>query len=370
MHTLIIGAGVVGLSIAWELCKRGQPVSVLDARRAGRGASWAGAGILPPAPLRNVVHPYEQLASLSHRLHAEWAVELRDKTGIDTGFRRCGGIYLARSRAEFATLKANELWWEEHGIDFEQWDLELLRRRVPRLMTQATPELLAAWHLPSEWQLRNPQHLQALLEACRGGGVNVFEDCEIASLERAGQRVTAAITSDGKRWQADAFCICSGAWARHLLDQLQLANGIMPVRGQMLLYKLEHPPFTQVVNDGNRYLVPREDGHLLAGSVEEEVGYDCRTTQAGLAQIRGWAEKLFPDLRNAQLKKTWAGLRPGSYDGLPYIGQVPSQENVFIASGHFRSGLHLSPGTAVCLADVMLGQESPIELSDFRVGRG
>ena len=138
----------------------------------------------------------------------------------------------------------------------------------------------------------------------------------------------------------------------------------------MVLYKTVTPLISRIVNDGNRYLVPREDGYLLAGSVEEEVGYVCETTDGAISQIREWAQNLLPQLSRAPVLKKWAGLRPGSFDGFPYVGQVPGCNNLFIASGHFRSGIHLSCGTAHCIADLMEGRTPPVDLTPFRIGRG
>jgi glycine oxidase len=124
------------------------------------------------------------------------------------------------------------------------------------------------------------------------------------------------------------------------------------------------------LNEGNRYLVAREDGYVLAGSTEEEVGFDKRTTPAGLADLRSFAEALVPALAEAKLEKSWAGLRPATFDGLPYLGQIPALSNAFVAAGHFRSGLYLSGGTAVLMSQLMRGEEPDIDLEPFRVGRG
>ena len=368
-ETLIIGGGIIGLSLAWELSKRGRAVTVVDAGELGRASSWAGAGILPPAASQNIVDPYEALRSLSHRLHSQWAEELRSATGVDTGYQRCGGIYLATSRGEFATLSANEGWWREHGIEFERLNPAQLVQLEPNL-ADACPNVLAAWYLPDECQLRNPHHLQALISVCRQNGVRIHESYAVSGFEFSRGRVSGIKSTQGEKLSAHDFCICSGAWTRQLLEQLQIPNGIMPVRGQIVLYRSEQPLFSHVVNEGSRYLVPRRDGRLLAGSVEEEVGYRCETTAKAIASIRAWAERLSPGLQSVPVEKCWAGLRPGSYDGLPYIGRVPGWDNLFLASGHFRSGLHLSCGTAKCLAEVMTGGQSPVDLDAFRVGRG
>jgi glycine oxidase len=366
---LIVGGGVIGLSIAWELARREFRVCLLDTHRIGRSASWAGAGILPPVATRNAVDPYEQLRARSHQLHQQWASRLREETGIDTGYQRCGGVYLARSPGEAATLLANQSWWDTHAIEYSPLTRDQLVRLEPEL-ADVSAQVRGAWLLPDECQLRNPRHLQALREACRRAGVRLLEQTEIIDFGSSEGRIASARAADGRVFFADIFCVCAGAWARHFLTQLGYANGIMPVRGQMVLYQCPRPPITRVINEGNRYLVPRTDGLLLAGSVEEEVGYLCETTPEAIQQIRQWAEQLLPHLRLCEVKDTWAGLRPGSYDGLPYIGQVPSRANLYLAAGHFRSGLHLSCATAQAVANLITGKDLEIDLTPFRIGRG
>lgn len=367
---LIIGGGVVGLSVAYELAGRGLSVQVLDQADVGRGASWAGAGILPPCPTRGAVDPLDQLRSLTHRLHAEWAVELKKLTGIDTGYRRCGGIYLARSAAESATLAAQQQLWDDHGIEAELWTPDEARKHEPSLDALVQSQTVRAiWHLPDECQLRNPRHLQALAAACRLRGVEFHENIAIDLLEQTTDDRIEAI-SKNRVFTASQACICSGAWSKLLLDNMNISTGIMPIRGQMVLYNTGSRKLQCVVNEGHRYLVARDDGRLLAGSCEEEVGFDVATTDAMIGQLRNWAESILPDLRNAEIEKTWAGLRPGTFDGLPYIGQVPGMKHLFVASGHYRAGLHLSCATAVVIADLIQNRAPAIDLNAFRVGRG
>lgn len=368
--TLIIGAGTIGLSLAWELANRGQRVCVLESGRIGRAASWAGAGILPPAATRNATDPYEQLKTLSHQLHFQWAERLQAETGIDTGFSRCGGVYLARTPAETATLAGNQLWWDDHGIEYQPLDRKQLVELEPRLQTVADSQPFSAWLLPDECQLRNPRHLQALTRACEQNGVLFHCDTSVDDIGIEGETVKWVVTGDGRSFTAGQVCLCSGAWAQRALTQLGIANGILPVRGQIVLYRCEAPPIRHVLNEGHRYLVPRHDGRLLAGSVEEEVGYVCETTPEAISQIRTWAAEILPELAHTEVERSWAGLRPGSYDGLPYLGRVPSAKNLFVAAGHFRSGLYLSCATAVLMANLMQGRTNDIDLTPFRVGRG
>jgi glycine oxidase len=366
-HALIVGGGTIGLSLAWELSQRGRSVAVLDSSDIGGGASWAGAGILPPAPRRQAVDPYEQLQAFSHQLHPEWARRLKQETGIDNGFRRCGGIYLARTLGEQATLAANHWWWQEHGIESHSLNSDQLTALEPSLSAFASSTFKSAWLLPDECQLRNPRHLKSLARACVDRGVNLFPNAPVKSIDATAEGVQ--LHTPHQTFFADQVCICSGAWARLALLNLGIDNGIMPVRGQIVLYRSPQPLLSHVVNEGHRYLVPRNDGLLLAGSVEEEVGYVNQTTEEAIQQIRRWAEGLLPALTDCTVERCWSGLRPGSYDTLPYLGHVPGHQNLFVAAGHFRSGLYLSCGTAVVMADLMLGATPAIDLHPFRVGR-
>ncbi len=141
---------------------------------------------------------------------------------------------------------------------------------------------------------------------------------------------------------AERYCITAGAWSQTLMHQLSIENGILPVRGQMNLYRFPAQRFTPIINEGSRYLVPREDGHVLAGSCEEEVGFQEDTTPSMVENLHQWAIGLVPALKDAERVRSWAGLRPGSFDGLPYIGKLPDLDNAFVASGHFETGSSLA----------------------------
>jgi glycine oxidase len=168
---------------------------------------------------------------------------------------------------------------------------------------------------------------------------------------------------------AGQFCFTAGAWTGQLLQNLGISLGILPIRGQMVLFKCPKPPISKIVNVGSRYLVPRDDGYVLAGSTEEEVGFNKQTTSDSIAELSNFARELVPSLASANIEKTWAGLRPASYDGYPYLGPLPGLSNAFVAAGHFRTGLYLSPATAVVMSQLMNGQTPAIDLTPFRVGR-
>ena len=380
MKHIIIGGGVIGLSIAYELSRRGQAVVLLEKDHVGQKASWAGAGILPPANGDTAIHPLEKLEAFSNDLHLRWARELKTTTGIDTGFRKCGGWYLARTAGESAALLGLKLYWEERGIKFEVCDHERLLKLMPALtLTRPAQGVF----LPDEWQLRNPHHLAALHSACLKNGVQVIEECESLELIVNGCKTmscktmscetkvseTECVRVDGRDIIGDNYCVTGGAWSESLIEPFGVPLPMTPVRGQMVLFKLPTPPFSSVVNEGTRYLVPRDDGHVLAGATIEEVGFDCRTVDEDIAELAAWAGGLMPHCNSETLVTAWAGLRPGTYDGFPYLGSIGHSTNSWVASGHFKAGLHLSTGTAVMMADLMEGKPATIDLTPFAPSR-
>ena len=318
-------------------------------------------------------HPYDQLRGLSFALHREWAERLRADTQIDTGYRICGAIYLARSLGESAALHGMAEYLLGEGVRVERVDMKALAALEPGLADIANRNVIkSACVLPDEAQIRNPRHLQALERACRRMGVQIHEHVEVQSFELSSGRMFSVQTNHGP-FAADQFCITSGAWTQALLGQLGIQTGILPIRGQMMLFKCAvRSPLTHILNEGPRYIVPRDDGHVLVGSTEEEAGFDKRTTDIAIQDLKDFAYAMLPMLRNVRKsKQTWAGLRPGSFDGFPYSRTDPgSWNNAFVAAGHFRSGLYLSTGTATLLAQVLCGETPSIDLTPFRVSRG
>lgn len=362
----IIGGGAIGLSIAYELSSRGRIATIIDRLAPGKETSWAGAGILPPAPTREVTDPIDQLRQLAMSLHPLWAERLKMETGIDTGFRRSGAIYAASSVGERAALIGFHSLCVEQGIECRLLSPSEAASLEPAIDAQ---RVKAAIELPGECQLRNPRYLQALLQSCQARGVTIASPQEVTSILPVADGHWE-ITSSVGTLHAKTVCVAAGAWSNPILASLGIECSVFPIRGQILLYKCEKPLFRRVLNIGPRYLVPRDDGYVLVGSTEEEVGFDKRTTEEGIAELRDFAESLVPGLKKAQIEKTWAGLRPASFDSLPYMGEVPDRPGLFVATGHFRSGLYLSPATGVFMADLICGNQPAIDPWPFRLSRG
>jgi glycine oxidase len=367
--TLILGGGVIGLSLAYELAGQGRRVQVVDRAQPGREASWAAAGIIPACKFRMRAAPAEWMAGFSAQLHAEWAVRLREETGIDNGLRRSGGIYLADSEANSVELLHTCERWRREGLTVK-WlhsaDVDQLEPALAGVYDRC--HMHGAALAAEEFQIRSPRHVRALLMSCRKRGVQITPGVEAFDFEIREGRVVAVITNVGPM-SADQIVIAAGAWTQPIAARLGLKVHVKPMRGQVLLLDAQRMVIRRIVNVGRNYLLPRDDGRILVGTTMEDVGFDRRNTAEAISNLLRFASELVPELRSANLERAWSGFRPASIDELPYLGRVPNASNAFVAAGHFRSGLWWSTGTAVVMSRLLRGEAPGVDLTPFRPDR-
>jgi glycine oxidase len=367
---LVIGGGVIGLSAALELAGQGAAVTVLEQGEFGREASWAGAGILPPGNLDASVTPEARLRALSHSLWPDWAESLAAETGIEIGYSRCGGVELRTATDEDKDLTDEIAGWRRQGARVEELDADTLKELEPLV----TPETVAAYRLPDLGQVRNPRLMKALLAGCAARGVRLRGGVPVVRLEEQGsadehsRHITSVHTHSG-RLQAGRYLVAGGAWSRGLMASVGVDVAIRPVRGQMVLVSQTPRLFSHVLQTGPRYIVPREDGRILIGSTEEEVGFAKANTASAVGELLAFGASRVPVLAQARFERAWSGLRPGSGDGLPYLGRVTGFDNLFVAAGHFRNGLQMSPGTARLTRQALLDQETDLPLDHYQSDR-
>lgn len=353
---LIVGSGVLGCSVALELASAGASVSLLDRGPTGKESSWAGGGILYPLLPWDYAAAVNRLVQRSLALFPAWIDELHAASGIDPEYRRCGMLVLP----PFSTPQARA-WCEANATRMETPEA---RSIVPDLAANEH----ALW-FPDVAQARNPRLLKALRRRLELLGVQIHEHTEVTAWRTDGASVNGVETNRGVL-NAGRYIVTAGAWSRQLLGEWALNLDIRPVRGQMLLFKTEPGTLRSIILKNGVYLIPRLDGHILAGSTLEEAGFDKTPTEQARTQLYAQATEILPLLKHAPLVQHWAGLRPGSPDNIPTIDRHPQLENLYINSGHFRYGVTMAPASAEIMANLMLGRPQVMDIAPYRWPHG
>lgn len=350
-HSIIIGGGVVGLLTALELARAGCRVTLFERGETGRESSWAGGGIVSPLFPWRYLDSVTRLANWSQAAYPGLAPEIAAATGIDPEYTGSGLILVAPD--EVGTACA---WAERHGRALHTIDAAAFRRLEP---AAATPVDGALW-MPTVGQVRNPRLVKALRAWVEQFGVTLRVGTPVRRLLQDHGRCRG-VHSDAGDLRADAVVVCAGAWSQGLLADLPSPPAIEPVRGQMLLFRAPPGSITRMVLEQNRYVIPRRDGRTLFGSTIEHTGFDKRTTDAARDELYAIATARFPVLRDCPVEAHWAGLRPSSPAGVPYIGPHPTIDGLFVNAGHYRNGIVLGPASARLVADLVLGREPIVD---------
>lgn len=359
---LIVGAGVSGLLVARELLAEGASVCLIDRSQSGKEASWAGGGIVSPLYPWRYSDAVTALASQAQSVYPGLTAQLRAETGIDPEYRACGLLMLETHDRQQALD-----WSQRHDRDISAWGEKEIYARESGL----APGSRHAMWMPSVANVRNPRLLQALRASVLGSSAaELREHCEFVSLVTKGSEVIGARVSNAGQLlqvQAGRIIVTAGAWAGQLIAAMPSAHPVQiePVKGEMLLYRTERPLLRSIVLSAGRYLIPREDNLILVGSTLEYCGFDKTSTTSARLSLSDSAVSLLPALQEAEVVAQWAGLRPGSPGGVPFIGKIRGLENVYINAGHFRNGLVLAPASARLLVDIILGRKTEIDPSPY-----
>ncbi|MGH9776413.1 MAG: glycine oxidase ThiO [Candidatus Acidiferrales bacterium] len=355
---IIVGGGIIGASIAWELSRKKLRILVLDRREPGREASWAAAGMLSPAPDSADALPLFPFARESFALYPEFIAAVEAATGIPTGFRREGTLEI------FFGLEgesSRERLLAEHprlGLTTETISLESARKMEPAL----SPEISAALWLPEEYSVEPRALTRAVLAAAAREAVEIRADTAVLSLLLDSQRIVGVAT-DTEKFSAAHVIIAAGCYSAQIEGLAALAP-VRPARGQMVGLAPASPLLTRVLRSEHGYLVPRNSGEIAAGSTIENAGFEITTTHEGVSGILRSAVALVPALRSARINETWAGLRPGTPDHLPIIGPA-DRAGLILATGHYRNGILLAPATARAVADLVTEGATSFPVAEF-----
>ncbi len=337
----IAGGGLIGGSIALELAQSGLRVAVFDQSEPGREASWAGAGILSPAPENAANIPMVELAKASMVLYPRFVANVEEISGQSVGFRPKGTLQALFSRDAARELSTVIAMHHGLGLKAEPMRADDARELEPALSL----DIEAAVLRPDEASVDNRALTQAVLAAARKSGAEIFGGHKITSLWRTEERCGGLILGQQEeKIPAKWTIIAAGSFSAQI-DGAEIFAPVKPAKGQMAALRSHDVQIERVLWSDKIYLVPRNDGRILAGATVEYVGFDKHVTAGGLEQLLSGALELAPGLASARVEETWAGLRPASPDHLPILGPVDLQ-GLLIATGHFRSGIVLAPVTA------------------------
>jgi glycine oxidase len=364
---IIIGGGVIGASIAFELAAAKLDVVLLDRQQPGREASWAAAGMLSPGPDSPDALPLVPLAKESMRLYPEFIASIEEISGKTTAFARKGVIEVFT--APFDESERDKMVAQYHalGLAVEPVAIDAARKAEPALGPAA---LAAAW-LPQEATVDPRMLMDALLTAASNRGVKIHADFPVNSIMLDGNRCTGVSTGE-KNISAKCIVIAAGCFSG-AIDWLGRYAPTRPIRGQLLALESKSVPVGRTLRSHKAYLVPRPNGRIIAGSTLEDAGFERHVTPAGVRKILDGVLELAPALANAQLVDAWSGLRPGTPDNLPVLGPTDIR-GLYIATGHYRNGILLAPATAKLLSRWILSgkpefdaeQFSPLRFSDAK----
>lgn len=357
---LIIGGGVIGLSTARELHKKGAGrITVVDKGTCGREASWAAAGMLGPQAEADKVDPFFELCSASRNLYPRLAEELLAETDVDIELDRTGTITLAFNDEDGAKLNARARWQRAAGLELETLFPEDLAKLEPYVSATAQFGLLFA----NDWQVENRKLVTALIRYADINGIEIIENVAVNSLVLEGNRVLGAETSKGPLHAATTV-LTTGAWTSLIkLGSEELPLKVEPVRGQIIVLRPNERVFVHVMHTARGYIVPRADGRFLVGSTTEHVGFDGSVSEDAAVKLREAAREMSPSFTGAEIEDHWSGLRPYSGNGMPVTGKLAEIGGIIIATAHYRNGILLAPITAEIVSRSIVNGESS-SLSD------
>ncbi|MFC1748706.1 glycine oxidase ThiO [Pseudomonadota bacterium] len=353
---VIIGGGLTGLLAARELMLAGADVAVVERGELAKESSWAGGGILSPLYPWRYPDAVTALACWSQTQYKLLTDELYECTGIDPEFVRSGLLILGsdddEEAATWATARGKSLCPLKEG---EAQKLEAMLASSPRGVM-----------LPEVGQVRNPRLLRSLLAYLEQKGV-VFHSQRPVQDIRVEDGVVRGVDTNKGYLDADTVVLASGAWSGGIAEKLGISLKIEPVKGQMLLFKAVPGLLKHIILCDGYYVIPRQDGHILVGSTMERAGFDKEPTPEAYQELYGMALKIVPKLADYPVANHWAGLRPGSENGVPYICAHPEVAGLYLSAGHFRNGVVMGPASARLLGDIILNRSPVVDPSPYRL---
>ena len=370
---IIIGGGVIGLGIGWQLAKTGASVTIYEQAEAGRGASWAAAGMLAPLAEAHTEEPdLLKLGCQSLACYPQWVQELEADAEMSIGYRVEGTLIVGLEPDDTHQLQHLYTAQQDLGLDVT-W---LTGREAREIEPALSPRVTAAIRCESDHQVDNRLMVKALGRAYQRYGGVLHENSAVENIHIENGIAVGVKTRNGKKQNRDVIVLsagCESAQIEGIPDTIR--PPVRPVKGQMLALQMEAGITVKNVIRTVRaryptsvYLVPRADGRLIVGATSEEMGFDTRLTAGGVFELLRGAWEAVPGIYELPLLETWTGLRPGSRDNAPILGKTPI-ENLIYATGHYRNGILLTPITAYEISKLILTGETSETIVPFRLDR-
>lgn len=355
---VIIGGGIIGCAIAYELAKKQVDVLVIEkATRVGTESSWAGAGILTSHASTH--EPYPELCRASLAMYPSLASELKEKTNIDIEFIKSGTLSVYFEESEAAGLIGLAERRVNRGFTAEV----LTTEQALELEPFVSKDIAGAVLFPEDGHVRNPRMVSALAKGAVQNGTKFLLGNPVSGFVSENGRVIGTVVN-GETIYADSYVLAAGCWTGNLTAMLDVPISISPAKGQIVLLETMPQLFQRTIDGLGIYIVPRTDGKVLLGATVEYVGYDKTPTVDGVKQMIDAAVVIAPDLAQSTFLQTWVGLRP-YYNRGPCLGHLPGYDNVVLASGHFKNGILLAPITGKLIAQLLITGKTSLSLEPF-----
>ncbi|MFC3040737.1 glycine oxidase ThiO [Virgibacillus xinjiangensis] len=359
--SIVVGAGVIGCSIAFQLSKRGHRVLVVEKNEVGQKASSAAAGMLGAQNEIKDDSPLLAMAQKSRAMFPELAEELKDLSHMDIELIQSGILRVAHTEKEMAELEAAAAFQQAKGETAEFLNAAEVKEKEPEISSTA----LGGLYMPDDGQISPPLLCQALARSAAVLGAEFREHTEVTGLVKNHGSVSGIQTAMDT-FHADSVIVAGGAWSRQIIEKTGLSLDAYPVKGECFSVRYDHPLVTSSIFSSSGYIVPKAGGRLIIGATENPGTFDESVQLESLHQMMHSAMEILPKLKDAKWEKAWAGIRPQTGDGLPYLGEHPSINGLFTATGHYRNGMLLAPITGVVMADQIEGKQTD---DRFRIDR-
>jgi len=358
---LIIGGGVIGLSIARDLHKKGvEKIKIIERGEIGRESSYAAAGMLAPNAETDKIDEFFQLCNDSNKLYSNFALELSDETGVDIELDKSGTLYAAFTETDVEEIRRRYEWQSKSGLAVEHLDADAVRKLEPFI----SPDVREALFFPMDWQVENRKLLTALKKYAETNQIEIAENTEVKRLLIENGKITGAET-EREKFYAGTVVLATGAWTSFIKAGNFSMPNVKPIRGQIISYQTAKRLFQTVIYSPRGYLVPRLNGRILIGATVEDAGFDKTVTETGTQILRENALEIAPSLVNLNVAEKWVGLRPFAADALPVLGAFPEIENLYVATAHYRNGILLAPKTGEIITDKIINNTESDYLNFF-----